>query len=253
VYQRASYYGRRGIPTQEGSTSTSSVYPPQNSQSIPLLQWTSIPHYNPFINSMQQSTEFSRAKRRRTEEYSDAPEAVRFAVGLLQGEFELRRTSSEAFPPEITSSQIRASVGRYEDEMSAASEKSVCCCCGRLIAAGDIYEIHDEAHFILPPQRTLDRCGHHEDSWDFCAACHGAVSRGNIPKFSALNLVNVTTCQDYPSALEYLTATEECLIAKCHPVGTILKLRPGGRSSPITYNAIRGYMIVIPQDPGPLL
>jgi hypothetical protein len=106
-------------------------------------------------------------------------------------------------------------------------------------------------YFIFPPLPTLDRCGHHENSWDFCRTCHGAVSRGKIPKFSALNLVNVTTCQDYPSALEDLTAIEECLIAKSHPVGTILKLRPGGRSSPITYNAIRGHMIVIPQNPGP--
>jgi hypothetical protein len=30
-------------------------------------------------------------------------------------------------------------------------------------------------------------------------------------------------------------------------------LRPGGRPSPINYNALRGHMIVIPQDPGPLL
>jgi uncharacterized protein DUF6570 len=36
-------------------------------------------------------------------------------------------------------------------------------------------------------------------------------------------------CQDYPSALEDLTAIEECLIAICHPVGRILKLRPGGK------------------------
>ncbi|KAH6668246.1 hypothetical protein B0J14DRAFT_488315 [Halenospora varia] len=137
--------------------------------------------------------------------------------------------------------------------MSAASEKPVCCSCGRFVAGPDIYEVNDQADFILPPQRTLDRCGHHDNSWDFRTACHSAVSRGNIPKFSALNLVNVTTCQDYPSALEDLTAIEECLIAKCHPVGTIIKLRPGGRTSPITYNAIRGHMIVIPQDPGPLL
>jgi len=60
-------------------------------------------------------------------------------------------------------------------------------------------------------------------------------------------------CQHYPSALEDLTPVEECLIAKCHPVGTILKLRPGGRASPTNYNALRGHMIVIPQDPGPLL
>src|SRR5438309_8180073 len=60
-------------------------------------------------------------------------------------------------------------------------------------------------------------------------------------------------CQDYPSQLEDLTPVEECLIAKCHPVGTILKLRPGNRSAPTNYHALRGHMIVIPQDPGPLL
>jgi hypothetical protein len=60
-------------------------------------------------------------------------------------------------------------------------------------------------------------------------------------------------CQDYPSALEDLTLAEEYLIAKCHPLGVVLKLRPGGRSSPVNYHALRGHFIVIPQDPGPLL
>ena len=64
------------------------------------------------------------------------------------------------------------------------------------------------------------------------------------------NLVNVTMCQDYLSILEDLTAIEECLIAKCHPVGTILKLRLGGCLSPTNYNILQGYMIVIPQDLG---
>jgi len=59
--------------------------------------------------------------------------------------------------------------------------------------------------------------------------------------------------QSYPSALEDLTAVEECPIVKCHPVDTILKLRPSGHSTPACYNALRGHMIVIPQDPGPLL
>jgi len=60
-------------------------------------------------------------------------------------------------------------------------------------------------------------------------------------------------CQDYPSVLEDLTTVEESLIARCHPIGTILKLRPGGRVSPTNYNAVRGHYIVIPQNPGPLL
>ena len=80
-----------------------------------------------------------------------------------------------------------------------------------------------------------------------------AISKKKIPKFSAAYFINVTLCQHYPSALEDLTAVEECLIAKCHPIGTILKLRPGGHTSPTNYNTLRGHMIVIPQDPGPLL
>ena len=206
--------------------------------------------FDPSQNSL--STELL-TKRRKTAAYPTALEAVRLAVRLLEEEFELRETASEAFPPNITSSHIRASVRKYEDEMLAASERCVCCCCGRFVGAGDIYEIHEGARFNLPPEHTLDHCGLHDKSWDFCTTCHSAVCRGSIPKFSASNFVNVVTCQDYPSALDDLTTVEECLIAKCHPVGAILKLRPGGHSSPSTYNAIRGHMIVIPQDPGPLL
>src|SRR5271156_700526 len=192
-----------------------------------------------------------KAKKQRTAEDPRALEAVKLAIGLLEEEFEQREAASEAFPPEISSSHIRTSISKYEDEMSAASERSVCCSCGRFVATTDIYEI-DEDDFILQ-QRDLDQCGHHENFWDFCTWCYTALRHGNIPKFSAENFVNVTMCQHYPSALEELTPVEECLIAKCHPVGTILKLRPGGHPSPTNYNALRGHMIVIPQDPGLLL
>ena len=63
----------------------------------------------------------------------------------------------------------------------------------------------------------------------------------------------MTLCQDYPSVLDDLTLTKECVIARYHPLGVIIKLRPGGRPSSISYRALRGYFIVIAQDPGPLL
>jgi hypothetical protein len=74
-----------------------------------------------------------------------------------------------------------------------------------------------------------------------------------IPKFSAKNQVNISLCQHYPAALEDLTLSEEYLIAKCHPVGIVVKLRPGGQASPVNYHAFRGHFVVTPQDPGPLL
>jgi len=179
-------------------------------------------------------------------------ECVRRAVGLLEEEFKLREVASREFPPEISPFHIRHSIGLYEDEMSAASQRSICSSCGKFFT-GYVYQIDDHDHFIQAHRTSLDRCGHHEDSWDFCSQCHTAIRRSIIPKFSAENLVNVSMCQHYPPALEDLTPVEECLIARCHPVGTILKLRPGGHASPTNYNALRGHMIVIPQDPGPLL
>ena len=174
-------------------------------------------------------------------------------MGLLENEFKRRETASQQFPPEISPSNIRFAISKYEDEMSAASERAVCCSCGSFVARGDIHEINEQDDIIQLQQSCLDHCGHHETSWDFCTSCYTALRHHTVPKFSAANCVNVTTCQHYPSALEGLTAVEECLIAKCHPVGTILKLRPGGHSTPANYNALRGHMIVIPQDPGPLL
>lgn len=117
----------------------------------------------------------------------------------------------------------------------------------------DTYRVDIEDPLLLPLGGTLDTCGRHGDTWDLCSSCHASLNRDMIPKFSAKNLVNVTLCQNFPSALEGLTLTEECLIAKCHPLGVVLKLRPGGHSSPVSYHALRGHFIVIPQDPGPLL
>jgi len=60
-------------------------------------------------------------------------------------------------------------------------------------------------------------------------------------------------CHDYPEVLKDLTVVEEAVIARRHPVGSILKLRPGNRRSPSSYYALRGHMVIIPQQPGPLL
>jgi hypothetical protein len=77
-----------------------------------------------------------------------ATEAVYRAVHLLQDEFEHRETASQEFPPEISSSHIRASISKYEDEMSAASKTSVCCSCGQLVATTDIHRLNDNSNTI---------------------------------------------------------------------------------------------------------
>ena len=76
---------------------------------------------------------------------------------------------------------------------------------------------------------------------------------GRIPKFSGANLMNTITCDAYPSVLKDLTFVEESAIARRHPVGAVLKLRPGNCRNVASYYALRGHMIILPQNPGPLL
>lgn len=192
-------------------------------------------------------------KKLKLTECSRVQEALQRALDFLSDEFDLRQEASDIFPPEITSSSIRSSTKRYESAMLAASARSVCCSCCGFVLTSSIYKIDNGDNLIAPLRDVLDDCGRRGDIWDVCALCHTALNRGTIPKFSAKNAINVTLCQNYPSTLRGLTPVEECLIAKCHPIGTILKLRPGNRPSPANYKALRGHMILTPQDPSPLL
>ncbi|EED14505.1 hypothetical protein TSTA_107130 [Talaromyces stipitatus ATCC 10500] len=99
----------------------------------------------------------------------------------------------------------------------------------------------------------LDLCALRDHRYWFCTSCYNAIQRDVPPKYSALNDVDVTFCQQYPEALEGLTLTEELLISRCRPIASIVKLRPNAVRSPVAYNRLRGHVVVLPQDPGPLL
>lgn len=68
-----------------------------------------------------------------------------------------------------------------------------------------------------------------------------------------MNSINVCTCQNYPEELKDLSLIEEAVIARAHPVISIIKLRPSGASLSASYQRIRGHAVVLPQNPGPLL
>jgi hypothetical protein len=77
----------------------------------------------------------------KTELSTPPREAVRVALHFLEDEFNRQEAASEVFPPKISSSHIRTSVSKYEDEMSTASKRSVCCSCGKLVPTTDVYGI----------------------------------------------------------------------------------------------------------------
>jgi hypothetical protein len=174
-------------------------------------------------------------------------------VSFLRQEYESRVHASHVFPPQISPSHIRLSVARFEKDMAIASRDATCSSCGKLVPSHDIRQFLDRDPLLRPLEGFLDTCGRSNGFWNLCSMCHAALLRGSVPKFSAKNNVNITLCQDYPSALKDHTLTEEYLVAKSHPVGVVIKLRPGGQTSPANYHALRGHFIIIPQDPKPLL
>ncbi|KAJ5318263.1 hypothetical protein N7476_004683 [Penicillium atrosanguineum] len=219
--------------------------------------------FNPFVNSFQQSTPSTRQGRhlrprqtRRTERTTQSHTSsfvINQGLDFLRQEHASRVHASNMFPPEISSSHIRQSVARFENNMALASRDTICCSCGMLVILAKTSRFLDGDSLLLPLEGFLDTCGYNEGFWNLCSTCHAALLRGSFPKFSGKNNMNVTLCQHYPEALKDLTLTEEYIIAMSHPVGVVVKLRPGGQTSPANYRALRGHFIVIPQDPKPLL
>jgi hypothetical protein len=173
---------------------------------------------------------------------------------LLVAEFESHRSASQEFPIRITPAVIRSAIDSFRNSLAAQTERGVCSSCGVFCSLAEIETLGDGEDCLNQLKQVgLDRCGYEDGSWSFCKPCHADILRGKIPKFSALNHVNVIKCDDHPVALQDLTVVEECVLARRHPIGAILKLRPGNRRGPANYYALRGHMVVIPQDPGPLL
>ncbi|EPS29066.1 hypothetical protein PDE_04014 [Penicillium oxalicum 114-2] len=201
--------------------------------------------FNPFVNSFTPPDPLNQRRSRpppapctHSTEPNSVSLPINLAIGFLRQEHE---------------SRIRLSVRRFEDCMALARRDSTCVSCGKLVPLTDARRFLDGDPLLRPPEGLLDSCGWNEGFWYLCSTCHSALLRGSVPKFSAENLVNVTLCQHYPDALKDLTLTEEYLIAKSHPVGVVVKLRPGGRTSSANYHALRGHFIITPQDPKPLL
>ena len=171
-----------------------------------------------------------------------------------------RKAATSRFPLKTTAEDLWTTMRRYEHVIKDACStvEISCASCGEFMAKArpGLIPVGDERlRSMTSPEGTvqLDNCGMVNGAYQVCQTCLNAFNGGRIPKFSALNAVNVTMCQNYPAELEDLTLMEEYTIARCHPIGAILKLKPNGIRNQAAYNGIRGHIVTIPQDPGPLL
>src|SRR6267378_2033232 len=175
----------------------------------------------------------------------------------LINNYKRRKEATARFPFKIKPRHIRTAMRRYEQILQDAcvDVENSCASCGefgsQLVTVDENWLRSTEAKLGVPIQ--MDKCGVQNGLHQLCGSCLNSLNRGKVPKFSAMNAVNVTMCQDYPSELQDLTLIEEYAIARSHPIGTVLKLKPNGMKNPTAHNGICGHIVTIPQNPGPLL
>ena len=188
---------------------------------------------------------------------SACPDLARQARNLLVSEFEQKKNSAAAFPPVLHDRLDRESVMRYQRHLDSVIESmsSVCACCGLFVSKQnsrywdfDNSELVDAMSAGRLNNQYLDCCGKRNSAYNMCNSCSGLVVRGKVPKFGSINGINMFACQNYPVELNDLTLVEEAVIARAHPIISILKLRPQGSGSAASYHRIRGHAVVLPQN-----
>lgn len=99
----------------------------------------------------------------------------------------------------------------------------------------------------------FDSCRYLSLLYIFCKEYWKRITEEKQPKYSISNRISQFCCQNYPSALENLSIAEEVIIAKAHPIVTILKLKPNYRFNPGSYRRIRSHAIILSQNTRALL
>jgi hypothetical protein len=144
------------------------------------------------------------------------------AQALLVDEFEAHQQAAQEFPPSISPFIIRSAVKSFIQSLEDECNRRVCSSCGVFIPFINTNALEDEdERLTLLKTAGLDNCGRQGASWLFCKSCYSDILSNKVPKFSALNSVNVLMCDLYPDILKDLTLIEECVIARRHPVGCI--------------------------------
>lgn len=188
--------------------------------------------------------------------------AAKNARKILIQDFEDRKKAAASFPPPLSIGRVRKAIQQFQTHVDevVASNQDVCASCGVFIPFGSktvlqhtdsIFKSNVELELLA--HTTLDCCGKKENAYVFCKKCMNMIKKARPTKFGFVNGINTTCCQHYPQVLKGLTAVEEAVIARAHPIISILKLRPGKVNPSVCYQRIRGHAVVLPQNPSPLL
>ncbi len=181
---------------------------------------------------------------------------------LLELDYANQFNAGLNFPPLLDTKTDCAAISRYQTHMETVIDKlkAVCCCCGSFTSVEESSTLNVDGKLMLQCLTSslivlsdLDSCGIVDRKFRFCKQCITSLRNGRCPKYGSTNKLSRAGCQLYPPAFDGLSMAEEAAIARAHPVTSILKLRPNRGFNPTAYHAIKGHVVLLPQNPSPLL
>lgn len=231
-----------------------SISPPQQLSSLPFLQPESgvLPPLDLRVSPPQEPSILSSIK----------PTVKCNSRNILRKKFGNKNLAASSFPSVPSDSTTCQAIQRFQNYIARikANTEQICASCGLTTPLESTSFLHKTDSLFqrcidrqIFSEATLDNCGQRDNNFSFCQKCFNSISSFKPAKFEAFNFINTTFCQLYPSALDDLTLVEEAVIARAHPVISILKLRPAGVGPAVTYQRVRGHVVVLPQNPGLLL
>ncbi len=162
----------------------------------------------------------------------------------------------------LLDSTTQAAVKQFQLHLAEVTSdlEHVCTSCGLFIPVAEVTRLY-RADLIFQKgissnafsEEGLDTCRQNGDHFYFCQSYVNDIQKSKPPRFGSINDINTYTCHSYPELLKDLTLVEKVVIARAHPIISIIKLRPSGASVSTSYSRIRGHAVILPQQPGPLL
>jgi hypothetical protein len=177
------FYARQGVSRCFRCRSIASrvILPPVIFDTSPTASSNSfmnsfhLPIPQPPLYSLPTTNRSKTTENAKTTENERAYHIICQAINFLHHEYQSRVHASNMFPPEISSSDIRASVASYQNELCAATQKSICCSCGRLVYIADICQLFNEDPLLRILEGYVDQYGRQEAVSNICSLCYACL------------------------------------------------------------------------------
>ena len=191
-------------------------------------------------------------------------------IANTEQQFQNNLSYETTFPDPPSIDHLNKAITDFSVSLSQNQLPIQCCnICSRLTSTTSIQRVptYSKLFNVLKNHCSLSdhqidcfyqQCQHckiDNNELNVCQECHNHLTNYplQLPKYSILNSLNYGCNTDVPLPLQNLHYIEELIIARGRIYGSILKVSRTNGKGAISYPHLKGHVVVVPQNPEPLL